>query len=141
MCTQLTYEGMLDEFVGISNCECCCRRCLLPSCADHATAQIEIDPALLDPSQALSSSLPTAPKKRRYHLTATKDTLFGDIRDLNFAVVGSRLSRLARRLESDYGGAKNLKSVTQMKEFVGKIGGLQSEQQNLRLREIRSDAA
>lgn len=22
MCTQLTYEGMLDEFVGISNCMC-----------------------------------------------------------------------------------------------------------------------
>ena len=21
MCTQLTYEGMLDEFVGIKNCE------------------------------------------------------------------------------------------------------------------------
>lgn len=80
--------------------------------------------------------MPTAPKKRKHHLTASKDTLFGDIRDLNFAVVGSRLSRLARRLESDYGGAKNLKSVTQMKEFVGKIGGLQSEQQSLRLREI-----
>lgn len=64
--------------------------------------------------------------------------MFGDIRDLNFAVVGSRLSRLARRLESDYGGAKNLKSVTQMKEFVGKIGGLQSEQQSLRLRESQN---
>lgn len=78
--------------------------------------------------------MPSAPKKRKHHLTAAKDTLFGDIRDLNFAVVGTRLSRLARRLESDYGGAKNLKSVSQMKEFVGKIGGLQSDQQNLRLR-------
>lgn len=97
-------------------------------------ANVEIDPALLDPSQAPSASMPTAPKKRKHHLTATKDTLLGEIRDLNFAVVGTRLSRLARRLEGDYGGAKNLKSVSQMKEFVGKLGGLQSEQQNLRLR-------
>jgi len=97
-------------------------------------ANVEIDPALLDPSQAPSASMPTARKKRKHHLTATKDTLLGEIRDLNFAVVGTRLSRLARRLEGDYGGAKNLKSVSQMKEFVGKLGGLQSEQQNLRLR-------
>jgi hypothetical protein len=52
-------------------------------------------------------------------------------------MVGSRLSRVARRLEGDYGGAKNLKSVSQMKDFVGKLGGLQSEQQGLRLRESR----
>ena len=78
--------------------------------------------------------MPTAPKKRKHHLSASKDALLGEIRDLNFAVVGTRLSRLARRLEGDFGGAKNLKSVSQMKEFVGKIGGLQSEQQNLRLR-------
>lgn len=107
----------------------------LPNSKDtNSQANVEIDPALLDPSQAPSASMPTAPKKRKHHLTATKDTLLGEIRDLNFAVVGTRLSRLARRLEGDYGGAKNLKSVSQMKEFVGKLGGLQSEQQNLRLR-------
>ena len=107
----------------------------LPNAKDaDSQANVEIDPALLDPSQAPSASMPTAPKKRKHHLTATKDTLLGEIRDLNFAVVGTRLSRLARRLEGDYGGAKNLKSVSQMKEFVGKLGGLQSEQQNLRLR-------
>ncbi len=61
--------------------------------------------------------------------------MFAEIRDLNFAVVGSRLSKVARRLEGDYGGVQNLKSVPQLKEFVGKLGGLQSEQQNLRLRE------
>lgn len=107
----------------------------LPNAKDaDSQANVEIDPALLDPSQAPLASMPTAPKKRKHYLTATKDTLLGEIRDLNFAVVGTRLSRLARRLEGDYGGAKNLKSVSQMKEFVGKLGGLQSEQQNLRLR-------
>ncbi|KAK8849539.1 hypothetical protein IAR55_004874 [Kwoniella newhampshirensis] len=123
MCTQLTYEGMLDEFVGINN------------------SHIEIDPALIDPSQAppapspSTSNLASTPitKKRKHHLSSQKDKLFMDIRDLNFAVVGMRLSKVARRLEGDYGGVKNLKSVSQMKEFVGKLGGLQSEQQSLRL--------
>ncbi|WWD20164.1 hypothetical protein CI109_104640 [Kwoniella shandongensis] len=123
MCTQLTYEGMLDEFIGINN------------------SHIEIDLALIDPSQAppapspSTSGLASTPivKKRKHHLSSQKDKLFMDIRDLNFAVVGMRLSKLARRLEGDYGGVKNLKSVSQMKEFVGKLGGLQSEQQSLRL--------
>lgn len=93
---------------------------------------------MLDPqaSQPTPTAQPLqAPKKRKHHLSASKDRLYSEIRDLNFAVVGSRLSKLARRLEGDYGGAKNLKNVSQMKEFVGKLGGLQSEQQSLRLRE------
>lgn len=90
------------------------------------TAHIEIEPQVLDPGS-------TATKKRKHPLSSA-DKLFGEIRDLNFAVVGVRLSKLARRLEDDYGGAKNLKSVSQMKDFVGKLGGLQSEQQALRLR-------
>ncbi|WRT69548.1 uncharacterized protein IL334_006535 [Kwoniella shivajii] len=120
MCTQLTYEGMLDEFVGIRN------------------AHIEVDATLLDSNTAPApspSALPSTPitKKRKHHLTSQKDTLYSELRDLNFAVVGSRLSKVARRLEGDYGGVKNLKSVSQMKEFVGKLGGLQNEQQSLRL--------
>ena len=59
--------------------------------------------------------------------------MYASIRDLNFALVGQHLSRLARRLEGEYGGVKNLQSVSQMKDFVGRIGGLQSEQQALRL--------
>ncbi|WWC65985.1 uncharacterized protein I303_108607 [Kwoniella dejecticola CBS 10117] len=120
MCTQLTYEGMLDEFVGIKN------------------SHIEVDAALLDsnpPPAPSPSALPSTPitKKRKHHLTSQKDKLYGELRDQNFAVVGSKLSKVARRLEGDYGGVKNLKSVSQMKEFVGKLGGLQSEQQSLRI--------
>lgn len=59
--------------------------------------------------------------------------MYSGIRDLNFALVGQHLSRHARRLEGEYGGVKNLQSVSQMKDFVGRIGGLQSEQQALRL--------
>ncbi|OXG80851.1 ATP-binding protein [Cryptococcus neoformans Gb118] len=122
MCTQLTYEGMLDEFMGIKN------------------SHIEVDPSLLDPNPAgtnspSSTALPSATvtKKRKHHLTSQKDALFQDIRDRNFAVVGSRLSKLAKRLQDDRGVVKNFKSVTQMKEFVGKLGGMKGDQQALKL--------
>ncbi|ORX37894.1 Sec1-like protein [Kockovaella imperatae] len=114
MCTQLTYEGMLDEYVGIKN------------------AHIEVDTGLLD-GQAAENQAAGSMKKRKHHLNGSKDTLLVDLRDQNFAVIGSRLSKIARRLEGDYGGAKNLKSVSEMKSFVGKLGGLHSEQQSLRL--------
>ncbi|WVR08192.1 hypothetical protein IAU60_005238 [Kwoniella sp. DSM 27419] len=120
MCTQLTYEGMLDEFIGIKN------------------SHIEVEASLIDgnpPAATSPSALPSTPvtKKRKHHLTSSKDRLYGEIRDSNFAVVGTKLSRAAKRLEGDYGGVKNLKSVSEMKQFVGKLGGLQSEQQSLRL--------
>lgn len=146
MCTQLTYDGMLDEYIGINN------GALSPTpyhlafteLKAHMSGHIDIDPALIDPqpqSQPSSSSaLPSTPvvKKRKHQLSSSKDRLYADIRDLNFAVVGSRLNRMARRLEGDYGGVKNLKNVREMKEFVGKLGGLQGEQQNLRLRKLTS---
>lgn len=107
-------------------------------------AHIEVDPSLLDPNPVganspSSTALPSVTKKRKYHLTSQKDALFQDIRDRNFAVVGSRLSKLAKRLQDDRGVVKNLKSVTQMKEFVGKLGGMQGEQQALKLRKLLMD--
>ena len=98
-----------------------------------------MEASLVDQPPAPSSSNPppaAAPgKKKKHRLSSQKDRLFADLRDANFAVVGSKLSKFARRLEGDYGGAKNLKTTQQMKEFVGKLGGLQGEHANLRLRE------
>ncbi len=149
MCTQLTYEGLIDEYIGLKNCEF---GLLIeensevddPLASD--AAHVEIDPSLLStgppPSQPATtattgSSLttPAAPKKKKHRLTSTSDRLFSEICDLNFAVVGSRLSKTARRLEEGYEGRHQLKSVKEMKDFVGKLGGLQSEHQGLRLRE------
>lgn len=110
-------------------------------------AQIEVDPSLLsaNPSDSTTAPaastdnntfarVPTAPKKRKHHLSGTNDRVFADIRDLNFASVGGRLSRIAKRLEGDYEARKGLKNVREMKDFVGRLGGLQSEHQALRLR-------
>jgi hypothetical protein len=100
-----------------------------------------VDPSLLStappaPSPAGAPGLTSTPltKKKKHPLSARSDRLFSQLRDLNFAAVGSKLSKVAKRLEGDYGGVKDLKSVSQMKEFVGKLGGLQNEHQGLRLR-------
>lgn len=127
LCTQLTYEGLVDEVIGIS------------------TSHIEVDPSLLtgQPQQAGPQSLASgsgtllhmtsAPKKRKHKLDASSDMLFAEIRSLNFAVVGDRLHRAAKRLNQDYEGRHQAKTVSQIRAFVGKLGGLQSEHASLRL--------
>jgi vacuolar protein sorting-associated protein 33A len=109
-------------------------------------AHVEVDPALLSTGQnqpqptttGSSFATPTAPKKKKHRLSSSSDRLLAEIRDLNFAVVGSRLSKAARRLEEGYEGRHKLNSVKEMKDFVGKLGGMQSEHQGLRLRECHA---
>lgn len=147
LCTQLTYQGLVDEFVGIKH------------------SHVEVDPNLLNPPPAAStsssssasmtpatpsslnanaaaggSSAPTttgaaAAKRRKHLLSATSDALFGQLRDVNFAVVGSVLNRTARRLNEDYEKRHLAKTPQELRAFVGQLGGLQNEHQALRLRE------
>ncbi|KAI9454833.1 Sec1-like protein [Russula earlei] len=129
--TQLTYEGLIDEVLHIRN------------------SHIEVPVSLLNvpsnPNQSASGSgstsvAPAAPalaqeKKRKYHLSASRDPVFAELRDLNFASVGKRLNKAARRLDDDYRDykARNQASVSQLRDFVGKLGGLQAEHRALQL--------
>ncbi|SRR6266571_819047 len=76
-------------------------------------AHIEVPASLLNaPSNTnptVSASTSTAPaptlaqeKKRKHHLSASTDPIFAELRDLNFASVGKRLNKAARRLDEDY---------------------------------------
>ncbi|CAE6414490.1 unnamed protein product [Rhizoctonia solani] len=121
--TQLTYEGLLDEYIGIKN------------------SYIEVNADLLNSNPQTSTGTPasgafggtTQAKKKKHHLSASTDALLSKLRDSNFAVVGSKLNAEARRLEAAYDGRHKAQTVAQLKEFVGKIGGLQNEHQALRL--------
>lgn len=123
MCTQLTYEGLVDEVIGIRN------------------SHVDVDPNLLNPSPAASTSTPSAstfgamPKKKKHLLSSSADPLFSLLRDKNFAVVGSILNRTARRLNDDYERRHQAKTPAELRQFVGQLGGLQNEHQSLRLRE------
>jgi hypothetical protein len=112
--TQLTYEGLIDEIVHIKNCKVLAIIRKL-SLTYAILAHIEVPASLLNapsnPNQAASGSGSTsaapAPvlvqdKKRKHHLSASTDPIFSELQDLNFASVGKRLNKAARRLDEDY---------------------------------------
>ncbi|CAA7268102.1 unnamed protein product [Cyclocybe aegerita] len=131
--TQLTYEGLVDELIGVKN------------------SHVELPLSLLTPPTAGPSNAPstsTSPPsgrtnipvvavkketKKKHHLTTATDPLYAELRDLNFSSVGKRLNKVARRLDEDYKTNLQSKTVAQLRDFVGKLGGLQTEHQALRL--------
>ncbi|KAK4047784.1 Vacuolar protein-sorting-associated protein 33 [Microbotryomycetes sp. JL221] len=121
LCTQLTYEGLIDEVIGIHN------------------SHVDVDPNLVNPPPAASTSSPTTassgaqPARKKKHLLSSRDSLFASLRDRNFAVVGSILNRTARRLNDDYEKRHQAKTPAELRQFVGQLGELQSEHQSLRL--------
>jgi hypothetical protein len=102
----LTYEGLLDEMYGVKS------------------TFITVPATLL--------GVPGNQKSKKVALNSN-DPIFAQIRNLNFAMVGNTLSHQARKLFENYEERHNVKTVTQIKQFVGKLGGLQSEHQSLRL--------
>lgn len=75
-------------------------------------AHVEVPASLLSPPNvqnppAPNSSTPSAANlvretKKKYHLNASSDPVFTELRDLNFSAVGKVLNRTARRLDEDY---------------------------------------
>jgi len=118
--TQLTYEGLIDEIVGIKH------------------NQADVDTTIVGPGAAQESS--KAPQqqtskqgqKRKIQLDDS-DQLFSQLRDANFAIVGDILNKVARRLESDYESRHTAKTTTQLREFVNKLPTYQLEHQSLRV--------
>ncbi|KAJ7729250.1 Sec1-like protein [Mycena maculata] len=125
--TQLTYEGLTDELIGIKNSHVELPVSLLTPPPPAGTPGTSTAPP------AASASLKKVEAKKKHHLTTATDPLFAELRDLNFSSVGKRLNKLARRLEEDYKGRHQAKTVAQLRDFVGKLGGLQTDHQSLRL--------
>jgi len=116
MLTQLTYEGLIDEHLSIKNCMISFNYTLTRRCIDQMLPAHVLLPAILvtppapgpgpGPASTSTSTLSTIPvqaeKKKKYQLSSSSDPLFGELRDLNFAVIGSKLSSVAHRLDNDY---------------------------------------
>ncbi|KAF7593137.1 Vacuolar protein sorting-associated protein 33B [Aspergillus hancockii] len=120
--TQLTYEGLIDETVGIKHNQ-----------ADVDTAIIGPTPVpqVQESSKAPQQTSKQA-QKRKIQLDAS-DQLFSQLRDANFAIVGDILNKVARRLESDYESRHTAKTTTELREFVNKLPTYQLEHQSLRV--------
>ncbi|GFF55836.1 vacuolar protein sorting-associated protein 33A [Aspergillus udagawae] len=120
--TQLTYEGLIDEFVGIKNNQ-----------ADVDTAIVGANsvPQAQESSKAPQQTLKHG-QKRKIQLDSS-DQLFSQVRDANFAIVGDILNKVARRLESEYETRHTAKTPSELREFVNKLPTYQLEHQSLRV--------
>ncbi|KAI9007510.1 Sec1-like protein [Phycomyces nitens] len=129
LCTELTYEGLIDETMGI-----------------HHTF-VELDAALVNPAQPATPKTGTStgpmtpggatgagqPGKKKKYVLNSSDKLFNQLRDQNFAVVGGMLNKIAKRINENYEERHHAKTVAQIRDFVGRLGELQQEHQSLRI--------
>ena len=118
--TQLTYEGLIDEIFGIKH------------------SQAEIDSSIVGPAPGAqqsgkSASPPTQQRLKRKIPLDSSDKLYDQIRDANGAIVDGLLNKVARRLQSDMESRHTKTSVAELRDFVGKLPGYQSEQQSLKI--------
>lgn len=118
--TQLTYQGLVDEFYTISD-----------------SGQVELPASLVDPpkksANANGNTATLGSEMKKTSLgTNEKEDLFGLIRDTNFSLVGQTLNKVARQLQTDYEQRHEAKTVSQIKDFVGRLGGLQTIHHSLR---------
>lgn len=121
--TQLTYEGLIDELVGIKH-----------NRADVESSIIGAAPQQQRPQVGSSSTSPPPAVrqglKRRVQLDSS-DPLFAQLRSSNFALIGPQLNKIARRLESDYEGRHSARGINELRDFVNKLPGFQQEHQSL----------
>ncbi|KAL0298924.1 UNVERIFIED_CONTAM: Vacuolar protein-sorting-associated protein 33, partial [Sesamum radiatum] len=98
MCSQLTYEGLLDEFLGVNN------------------GAVELDASIMGVQQE--------GKKIKVPLNSS-DKLFKEIRDLNFEVVVQLLRQKATSMKQDYTEISTTsQTVSELKDFVKKLNSL-----------------
>ena len=106
MLTQITLEGLIDEHIGIKS------------------SAVEIDAQMAGDDKA-------KPGKTKKVPLNSDDTVYADIRDLNFSVAMQILGQKTRASKEAEDERHNAHSVGQIKDFVKKLGSLQSEKQSL----------
>jgi hypothetical protein len=119
--TQLTYEGLVDEVVGIQN--------------NQADVDSSIVGTVSQPAPGSSKTVGAVPveaKKQRITLDSS-DKLYDQLRDTNFAIIKSLLNKVARRLQTDFDSRHSTKTTAELREFVNKLPGYQAEQRSLKI--------
>ncbi|KAI1168713.1 Sec1-like protein [Nemania serpens] len=119
--TQLTYEGLIDEVWGIQNSQ-----------ADVDSTIVGAPPQAPSQGASTTANLSPASRKRKIQLDSS-DKLYDGLRDTNFAIVGTLLNKVARRLQSDYESRHGSKTTAELKDFVKKLPSYQAEHQSLKI--------
>lgn len=101
--TQLTYAGLLDEYLGVNN------------------GAVEVNESIMGTQQ---EGKMTEGKMTKVPLNSS-DKLFKEIRDLNFEVAGQVLRDKATSMKQDYADMTTTnQSVSELKDFVKKLNSL-----------------
>ncbi|KIH87009.1 hypothetical protein SPBR_08258 [Sporothrix brasiliensis 5110] len=131
--TQLTYEGLIDELYGIQNNQTDVDSTIVGAAA-ASTSSGGAQPASASASAggSASSGISSGTRKRKIQLDSS-DKLYEELRDANFAIVGSLLNKVARRLQSDYEGRHSTRTTAELRDFVQKLPGYQAEQASLKI--------
>jgi len=112
MCTQLTYEGLIDELFGIKN-------------------NMTSFPGKFFQTEAEKNE-ELSPKAKAVILSSA-DPIFNNARDLNFNAVGPYLSKKARQINAAYEERHDAKCLSELKQFVSKLPHMQAERKSLEL--------
>lgn len=113
MCTPLTYEGLLDEILGITN------------------GFISVDAELIADDES-STSASAAGKKVAVPLNSN-DKLYADVRDFHVERLGMNLQQQAHDIRARYDEFRKNRdaSISEIREFVKRIPGLKQNYQSL----------
>eukprot|EP01104_Vermistella_antarctica_P001525 TRINITY_DN1158_c0_g1_i1.p1 TRINITY_DN1158_c0_g1~~TRINITY_DN1158_c0_g1_i1.p1 ORF type:complete len:617 (-),score=161.35 TRINITY_DN1158_c0_g1_i1:116-1966(-) len=98
MCTQLTYEGLIDETFGINN------------------GYVDLDPAIVQAKDKEGNAV-TSDKKIKYALNSN-DQFFREIRDLNFSAVAGVLNSKAKEINQYYETRHQAQTVRDLRDFM-----------------------
>ncbi|XP_060558501.1 vacuolar protein sorting-associated protein 33A-like isoform X2 [Ruditapes philippinarum] len=108
--TQLTYEGLIDEFYGINN------------------TSVKLPP---EKFRSKDESGSTSDMEYKSVVLNSTDELFSELRDKNFSAVGNTVSKKAKIITQQFDERHSAKTVGEMKNFVTKLPHLQQARASL----------
>lgn len=111
LATQLTYEGLIDEFYGINN----------------TIANFPLDKFNSSADDTNFTKVSTSTEKKQVLLNSKED-LYVDLRDKNFNAVGPVLSRLAKTITAASNENHGEKTIQELKKIVEKLPKLKASE-------------
>ncbi|KAI9360596.1 Sec1-like protein [Pilaira anomala] len=121
LCTELTYEGLIDETIGIKHCFVELDASLVNPAQPAAASNNKGIPMPSTPTTTAANNTTSSPTKKKKYVLNSSDKLFSQLRDQNFAVVGGMLNKIAKRINENYEERHHAKTVAQIRDFVGRL--------------------
>lgn len=114
MATQLTYEGLIDEFYGINN----------------TTVNFPAE-KFASGSEDVNFSRASSSGEKKQVMLNSKEELYTELRDKNFNAVGPVLSRLAKSITSAANERHGEKTIQELKKIVETLPKLKANEMSL----------